>query len=54
MLNNKMSRKDVTDMLSLLTTQNKEILNKLSLLSDEVSFLADRQRKEDLVIRKVV
>lgn len=44
----------MTNMLSLLTAQNEEILNKLSLISDEVSFLADRQRKEDLVIRKVV
>jgi hypothetical protein len=54
MFNNKNTNKDLHSMLLLVTKQNEELLTALSLMNAQITFLADRQRKEDLVIRKVL
>jgi hypothetical protein len=54
MFNNKNTNKNLYSMLLLITKQNQELLQALSLVHAEITFLADRQRKEDLIIRKVV
>lgn len=54
MFNNKNTNKNLHSMLLLITKQNQELLQALSLMNAQITFLADRQRKEDLIIRKVV
>ena len=54
MFNNKNINKNLHSMLLLMTKQNQELLQALSLMNAQITFLADRQRKEDLIIRKVV